>query len=468
MKTTIARFIPFIGLNLLLVGMSEAALCGQADGRDEFARVAGTVSDSEGRPLEDARVVLERDDHKYKLEARSDSQGRFRFEKVFFGGYEIRANGAGYELKTELLIVTRREQPIVVTIQLLKEDATKTFSKKTATVEFANEPTFTVAGVTDPTNLGGHGSDTNLRTREALAKETASLHHDGSSAAGNNEGSKEESANKHSWLAEAAEIEGRPLEAVKEYQLAAEIEPNEAHLFAWGAELLLHRAIEPAIEVFSVGHIKYPDSVRMLLGLGVATYDQGATERGKRLLFEACDLHPGESTPYLFLGRLQDAEKIEPEGWAEKFGQFARFHPENPQAHYFFAVALGKQADGLGDSTAIERELKTAIGLDPRFGNAYLQLGILYSEKRDMPGAIAAFEKAIETSPLPDEAHYRLAQIYRQSGDAEKARKETALYNQASREKSKEAEVRRHEIQQFVYTLREKDAGASPKDLKPE
>jgi len=255
---------------------------------------------------------------------------------------------------------------------------------------------------------------------------------------------------------------------VKEYQLAAEIEPNEAHLFAWGAELLLHRAFEPAIQIFSRGHAKYPESARMLLGLGVATYNQGATERGEKFLSEACDLHPGDATPYLFLGRVQEAEKIEPQGWAEKFGQFVRLHPENAQVHYFFAVALGKQGDGQTDSETVERELKKAIELDPKFGSAYLQLGISYAARRDPTAAIAAFEKAVETSPLPDEAHYRLAQIYRQSGDAERARKEMALYNQTSREKSRQAEARRHEIQQFVYTLREKDAGAPPKDLKPE
>ena len=41
--------------------------------------------------------------------------------------------------------------------------------------EFFDEPQFTVAGVTDVTNLGGHGSNTVLRTKEALAKDVASL-----------------------------------------------------------------------------------------------------------------------------------------------------------------------------------------------------------------------------------------------------------------------------------------------------
>ena len=36
--------------------------------------------------------------------------------------------------------------------------------------QFFDQPQFAVAGVTDTTNLGGHGSDTVVRTRETLAK----------------------------------------------------------------------------------------------------------------------------------------------------------------------------------------------------------------------------------------------------------------------------------------------------------
>ena len=42
-------------------------------------------------------------------------------------------------------------------------------------MEFADKPNFTVAGVTDWTAVGGHGSDATLRTSEALARETTTL-----------------------------------------------------------------------------------------------------------------------------------------------------------------------------------------------------------------------------------------------------------------------------------------------------
>ena len=64
------------------------------------------------------------------------------------------------------------------------------------------------------------------------------------------------------------------------------------------------------------------------------------------------------------------------------------------------------------------------------------------------------FRRAIEITPLPAEAHYRLGQVYGRMGEAEKAGKEIELFKQISEQKKSEAERERHKIQQFVYTLR--------------
>jgi len=55
-----------------------------------------------------------------------------------------------------------------------------------------------------------------------------------------------------------------------------------------------------------------------------------------------------------------------------------------------------------------------------------------------------------------EEAHYRLAQLYRQMGDTSKAHTELQLYEQMSAEKTQEIARQRHEVQQFVYQLRDK------------
>ena len=47
-------------------------------------------------------------------------------------------------------------------------------------MEFADKPDFAVAGVTDWTAVGGHGSDSSLRTSEALTREALTLKAEGS------------------------------------------------------------------------------------------------------------------------------------------------------------------------------------------------------------------------------------------------------------------------------------------------
>jgi tetratricopeptide (TPR) repeat protein len=467
MTSIVARVVRVFGAFVALTALSVVTTHGQNKSDEKSAIVTGIVDDSENRPVVDATVSLESDDLARKFTFQSDSNGRFRFEAVPAGSYQLRASKSGYGVAKNGPFVLHKAARTSVELRLPAEVSAATGKDDSSAIKFSDEIHFNVAGVSDPSNLGGHGSDTVLRTKETLAKETVSLNGEAITQPSNNSHPAEDVANRHALLAEAAESEGRPLDAVREYQIAAELQPNEANLFAWGANLLLHRAFEPAIEVFKKGHRLYPSSVRMLLGLSVATYDQGAMEQGKELLLEACDLNPADPAPYLFLGKLQEAEEIEPPGWAEKFARFVRLHPDNALAYYYYAVALEKQGLGGGNAAMVESELKRAIEIDPQLGNGYLELGILYSQRKDYPEAISALQKAIEITPLPAEAHYRLGQLYSHMGEAEKATKEIELFKQISEQKKSEAERERHKIQQFVYTLRSQNPSEPPSNSEP-
>jgi hypothetical protein len=60
------------------------------------------------------------------------------------------------------------------------------------------------------------------------------------------------------------------------------------------------------------------------------------------------------------------------------------------------------------------------------------------------------------------QAHYRLAQAYRQAGDLPRAQKELELYERISRESAEQSVRERREIQQFVYTLRDGPSAPQP------
>lgn len=327
-----------------------------------------------------------------------------------------------------------------------------------AQLEFFDEPQFTVAGVTDATSLGGHGSNATVRTKEALAKDVVSL--GATSVLTNSTTADTKNATSRApaeLRAEVEERQGNPLAAVREYQRAVETNPSESNYFDWGAELLLHRAVEPAIEVFSKGTRLFPHSARMRVGLGVAWYARGSYDQAAQRLCEASDLNPNDPNPYLFLGKIQSVESAQSEGLVQRLERFAKLQPDNAQANYYYALSLWKRRGGPDDgqtAARVEALLKKSVKVDPALGVGYLQLGVLYAERKDLPGAISYYEKAIKASPQLGEAHYRLSQAYKRTGETAKAEQEVQLYSEISKKENEELERERRENRQFVYTLR--------------
>jgi tetratricopeptide (TPR) repeat protein len=289
--------------------------------------------------------------------------------------------------------------------------------------QYFDEPNFIVAGVADPSQRGGHGSDPVLRSAESLAKATSALR------SGNTP-------------------DANPLEAVRQYQEAAELDPSEANLFNWGTELLTHRAADQAIEVLSKGHRMFPRSTRMLLGLAVALYSRGSYDLAAPRFFEAADLNPSDPAPYLFLGKISNGPITHSDGYAQRLERFARLHPENAWANYYYAATLTR------NSPKARALLEKAVRLDPKLGDAFLLLGIVYAGDGNLTKAISAYKSAIDAGPPLEEAHYRLAQVYRKTGETAKAQKEIELYQQLSQQSAQKVESERAEIQQFVFALK--------------
>src|SRR5216683_7326959 len=313
--------------------------------QSDVSSIEGTVRNSKGEPLGGASVFLEDKGESAVAETMTKTDGSFLFSAVRHGAYALRAEKSGVRsAAVASVVVSEGERKRV---DMVLED-----SRSSSPMEFADRPNFTVAGVTDGSNIGGHGSDTNLRTSEALARETAVLKSRGAGttttatnpenretenklraalaqAPGSFEANHElgqfylrseryleaipllqaayqinsanyanaydlalayqangdfaraleqarkllgntERAEDHRLLGDLDERLGDPLEAVREYESATRLEPSEQNYFNWGTELLLHKAVRPAIEVFTKGSGAHPKSARMLAGLGAA------------------------------------------------------------------------------------------------------------------------------------------------------------------------------------------------------
>jgi len=249
---------------------------------------------------------------------------------------------------------------------------------------------------------------------------------------------------------------------VREYEQAARLDPSEQNFFAWGTELLLHRAVKPAVEVFDKGTATHPKSARMLAGLGAALYAGGSYADAASRVCAASDLQPADPTPYLFLGKMEKAAPDPLPCVEQKLARFAHDQPAAALANYYYAVALWKESrnnekDSGHRSTLrqVEALLQKAIAADPKLTEAYLQLGAVYAVQGEFPQAISAYQKAIEVNPQSGEAHYRLALGYKRTGENEKSERELQLFKQADKTETAAIEQQRREIRQFLIILKD-------------
>lgn len=330
-------------------------------------------------------------------------------------------------------------------------------------MEFADKPNFTVAGVTDWTAVGGHGSDSTLRTSEDLARETQALQPQPAGALAHDATQSKTQADLHRVKGQQDEKMGDPLAAVHELQLAVHLDPSEENYFAWGSELLLHRAVWQAAEVFRNASKAHPSSARMLTGLGTALFAGALYEDAAATLCAAADLSPAQAEPYTFMGRVQMATAkplpcVEP-----RLARFARQQQTSPAANYLYAMALCKrQAADSSLLPQIETLLKKAVALDPLYADAYLQLGILASAQHQPQQAIAWYTRALQANPQLGEAHYRLAVAYDRSGAPALARQQFALHDQIEAAQAAAIEQQRRQVKQFLVVLDAQPADPAP------
>ncbi len=485
--------------------------------------VRGTVANSAGELVGDASVRLEQEGVSGAAETKTNAAGAFVFSALPVGSYQVTAE------KTEL-----RSRSTTVRVGSPGEEKQVDLVLDGA-MEFADKPDFTVAGVTDWTAVGGHGSDSSLRTSEALARETLTLKPDsseqsdskqfnesesqlraalagapGSFAANHQLGAfylragryresipllqaawqidptnrrneydlalayketgdfsqarehvqkllaHEDHADLHRLLGELDEKMGDPLAAVHEDEQAVRLDPSEPNYYAWGSELLLHRAVWQAAEVFRNGTKAHPKSARMLAALGTALFAGARYDEAATNLCSASDLNPADPEPYVFMGRIEMAAPkplacVEP-----RLARFVQQQPGNSVANYLYAMAIWKRQEQVPDPKAlrqVETLLGKAVAIDPKCGDAYLQLGILYSSQHNPETAIGFYTKAIEADPQLGEAHYRLGVAYDRVGLPEKAAQEFQLHDEIEKSQAATVERQRRQVKQFLVVL---------------
>jgi tetratricopeptide (TPR) repeat protein len=488
-------------------------------------------------------VRLVREDVPVRRETKTNAAGVFMLSAPGTGKYLLSAEKSGLSSRATPLVVSSvgEQKQIDLVLEdssVVHADSKASAPPSTQAMEFADKPDFTVAGVMDWTAAGGHGSDTSLRTSEALTRETLTLKANGpahdagdatraargadesegklraalGSAPGSFEANRQlgdfylhagryiesipllqtayqidpanrdneyqlalalnrtgnlsqarehlgkllahgESADLHRLAAELDESAGDPLAAVHEYEQAVRLDPSEENYFAWGSELLLHRAILQAQEVFQNGAKAYPKSVRMLTALGTALFSGAHYEEAAQRLCDASDLSPADLDPYIFMGRIEVVAPNPLPCVQQRLARFVDLQPGNSLANYYYAMAILKgYAQPLDQQVLqqVETLLNRALQIDAQCGEAYLQLGILKYSQRNFEKAIDDFNKAIAANPELVDAHYRLAVAYDRIGATAKAEQEFHLHDEMKKQQAAEVERQRRAVKQFL------------------
>ncbi|RRA48606.1 tetratricopeptide repeat protein [Acidipila sp. EB88] len=164
-----------------------------------------------------------------------------------------------------------------------------------------------------------------------------------------------------------------------------------------------------------------PDAVQAHMLLAEALDGMGKTEDAIAELDAAGRLAPTEPVLHFELGYLYykkaDYEKAVPEFKAEMTNNagFAQTY-----------AYLGDILFRTNDPDAAEPLLRKALALDDQLRLAYFDLGCISADRKNNAEAVAAFEHAVKLDPAQADAHYRLARIYMQQGDKQKASAEFA------------------------------------------
>jgi len=259
-------------------------------------------------------------------------------------------------------------------------------------------------------------------------------------------------------LGDIQEARGDNLAAVRSYQAAVTLAPNEErYRLSLAVELIRHKSFEAAKIVLKQAEELYPKSWRIQLALGIVEYFAGSDEKASRILVHAAELAPEPEVALKYVGDIQMdlASAPDSEAIAQMCG-YSDHHPKEGNMQYYCGAMLFRRDYTAGDKThanEILRRLHAATDLLPRDASPHCQLGKAYSWLGRWQEALRESETCARLDPNSAESHYRLAQIYQHVGQQEQSQKQMKLYEAASKRVADENARRDATMKTFLYTI---------------
>jgi Flp pilus assembly protein TadD len=273
-----------------------------------------------------------------------------------------------------------------------------------------------------------------------------------------------DNADVEALLGDIQEALGDNLGAVKSYEAAVVLAPNdENHHLALAVEFIRHRNFEPAKLVLEQAEKVFPRSWRIQVALGMVQYFVGTKAEASELMLRAVDLSPDPELTYRYLGDIELDESAAPDQPAvARICEYANAHP-NAAREQLYCGALMLHSDYASRDISrvheIVRRLTLAAGALPEEATPFCELGKVYTWLEDWKMAQQSSERCVKLNPDSAQAHYRLSQIYHHMGETERAREEIKLYKAASEKLVETNEEHESALNTFLYTIQKQATG---------
>ena len=403
----------------LAIGVTLCVTLGGLSAQTPTPQIAGVVRDSSGAVVRGAKITLNTEANAAVQSAATNEEGRDVFSSVKPGRYILYAVAPGFGRKTWHVTIEANGHPISIDFSL-----EPSASEAAPPISYDDQSQMKPSEMNMAIDAGGHSSP-GPATTNTLIQGMSALKAPTSSAA----------------IAVGAAPSGS----------------SEDNLFDQGNHLLMAQKFDPAIDVFSRGANRYPQSVNLHIGLGVALYARARYGAAAKAFCDASDLSPSDPRPYFFLARLGDSAAASSAEVSRRLQRYVTLQPQSASAHYYYAMDLwrAQRDQGQVNSETVGSMLKKAIELDATLADAHLALGNLYFDDRDYPRAIKEYQTTVKVQPDLTEAHYHLAQAYRHTGDEVRAQQELELHERLRKNEAFQSARDRAEIQRLVDSGKE-------------
>jgi tetratricopeptide (TPR) repeat protein len=268
-----------------------------------------------------------------------------------------------------------------------------------------------------------------------------------------------DSADVQDLLGDIQEERGDNLAAVRSYQTAVSLAPGEEkYRISLAVELMQHQGFDAARTVLQQAEELQPKSWRIQLALGMIEHFIGSDANAAPILVRAADLAPDPGVALRFLGDIQvDQSAAADPAALDHICAYSDGHPKNGKMQFYCGALLFQRDYIAGDWTHLDETVKRLRAAARILGNdplPHCELAKLYRSMDRWQEALPEAETCARMDANSAEAHYRLAQIYRRFGSAEKSQQQMKLYEAASQRQADENKRRDETMKAFVYTIR--------------